>query len=202
MNNPFNIFCNKGVLLMKKLHIAFVTAATLAIAPLALAKNAPNDPLATVVPEGCSTVQIAPFGTSLLASWSWEEGTIQTKFGGDAVYLVTVSGDGGTIWTDPFEVEFELVQYEPDTAADEYPGQLVYRCSIAQTDPAGSCNGSVLGLRTAVLNAAIDETGFTAVDIGRNIQASLVGVNVKAMNPGKDNGRQKYPLVNVCDVPL
>ena len=186
---------------MKKSHIAFVIAATLATAPLAFAKNAPKDPLATIVPGGCSTVQIAPFGTSLLASWSWEEGTIQTKFGGDAEYMVHASADDGTSWFD-FEVEFELVQYEPGTASDDYPGELVYRCSNAQTDETGSCNGSVLGLRDAVINAAADWFGgdITPEDIGRNIQATLVGVNVKGMDPGKDNGRQKYPLVNVCDV--
>ena len=188
---------------MKKLSMLLIGLMLLVLAgPTLAAKPAPKDPLATVVPEGCSTVQIAPFGTSLLASWSWLEGTVQTKFGGDAEYMVTVSGDGGTIWTDPFEVEFELVKYEPDTAADEYPGQLVYRCSNAQTDAAGSCNGSVLGLRAAVLDAAVTETGFTAEQIGRYIQASLIGVNVKAMNPGKDNGRQKYLLVDVCEVPL
>ena len=187
---------------MKKSHIAFVIAATLATAPLALAKNDPKTALADVLPGGCPVVQIAPFGTSLLARWGWENGTTQTKFGGDAEYVVSVSGDGGDNWTDPFEVEFELVRYEPGTAAGDYPGELVYRCSNAQTDAAGSCNGSVLGLRDAVLNAAAEETGFTPEEIGRYIQASLVGVNVKAMNPGKDNGRQKYPLVNVCDVPL
>ena len=185
---------------MKKLSILLIGLMLLVLAgPTLAAKPESKDPLATIVPGGCSTVQIAPFGTSLLASWNWEEGEGQTKFGGDAEYVVSVSIDDGLNWTDPFEVEFELVQYEPDTAADEYPGQLVYRCSNAQTDAAGSCNGSVLGLRAAVLDAAITETGFTAEQIGRYIQASLLGVNVKAMNPGKGNGRQKYPLVDVCD---
>ena len=187
---------------MKKSHLAFVIATTLSIAPLALAKDNTNDPLATVIPGGCSNVQIAPFGTSLLASWGWEEGTLQIKFGGNAEYMVSVSGDLGETWTEPFQVEFELVQYEADTLASDYPGELVYRCSNAQTDATGTCNGSVLGLRDAVLNAAADETGFTPEEIGRYIQATRLGVKVKAMNPGKGNGRQNYPLVDVCDVLL
>jgi hypothetical protein len=36
-------------------------------------------------------------------------------------------------------------------------------------------------------------------DIAENIRATLDGVNVKAMNPGKGKGSQKYPLVDVCD---
>jgi len=184
---------------MKKSHIAIVIATALSIAPVALAKKNSPELLAEVVPGGCSNVQVAPFGTSLLASWGWDAGTDQTKFGGDAEYMVSVSGDGGDNWVD-FEAEFGLVQYEPGTAAGDYPGELVYRCSNAQTEVTGSCNGSVLGLRDAVLNAAVDETGFTPEEIGRYIQATLVGVNVKAMNPGKGNGRQNYPLVNVCNV--
>jgi hypothetical protein len=190
---------------MKKSPIAFVLTASLAFAPLALAKNAP-DPLADVIAGGCSYVQIAPFGTSLLASWSWENGTSQTKFGGDAEYAVSLSPDGGANWYD-YEIEFELVQYVPGTLASDYPGELVYRCSNDQTLDTGSCNGSVLGLRDAVMNAALEalnadlQTNYTAVDIGANIQASREGVNVKAMNPG-GHGRQNYPLVDVCDVPV
>lgn len=186
---------------MKKSHIAIVIATALTISPVALAKKNSPGPLATVTAGDCSVVQIAPFGTSLLASWGWVEGTDQTKFGGDAEYMVSVSGDGGDNWVD-FEAEFGLVQYVPGTPAGDYPGELVYRCSTAQTDTAGTCNGSVLGLRDAVLNAAVDETGFTPEEIDGHIRATLVGVNVKAMNPGKGNGRQNYELVNVCDVPL
>lgn len=196
---------------MKKSHLSFVIAAALSVSPFALAKNAP-DPLATITPGGCSNVQIAPFGTSLLASWSWDntaDAGGQTQFGGDAEYAVSLSPDGGATWYD-YDIEFELVQYVPGTLASDYPGQLVYRCSTAQTDATGSCNGSVLGLRDAVMNAALDalnadlnpDTDYTAGDIGGNIQASLEGVEVKAMNPGRGNGRQNYPLVNVCDVPV
>lgn len=185
---------------MKKVYLTLVVTTTLLFVPLALAKGY-KDPLAAVNPGGCSFVQIAPFGTSLLASWDWEAGTSQTKFGGDAVFTVNASDDGGTTWYE-FEVEFELVQYEPGTAADEYPGELVYRCSNAQTDETGSCNGSVLGVRSAVLNAAAEYLAVEPGEIGANIQASLEGVNVKAMKPGKGNGNQKYPLVNVCDLPI
>ena len=194
---------------MKKSPITFVLVAALSSAPLALAKNAP-DPLATVTPGGCSYVQIAPFGTSLLASWSWDATNAggQTKFGGDAEFAVSLSPDGGANWYD-YEIEFELVQYVPGTLASDYPGELVYRCSNDQTLDTGSCNGSVLGLRDAVMNAALEalnadlqpDTDYTADDIGANIQASREGVNVKAMNPG-GHGRQNYPLVDVCDVPV
>ncbi|MDT8322200.1 MAG: hypothetical protein RQ826_16915 [Xanthomonadales bacterium] len=164
---------------------------------VAVAQNQP-DPLATVTPDSCDLVQIAPFGTSLLASWGWEEGTDQTKFGGDAVYEVdaTVGEDTST-----FEVEFELVQFEPGTLAEDYPGELVYRCSNAMTELSGSCNGSVLGLRDAIRDAAADELDVLPEEI-TGLVATLQGVYVKAMNPGKGNGRQNYELVDVCVEPV
>ena len=184
---------------MKKLHIAFLVATILSISPIASAKNS-KDTLADVVAQGCSFVQIAPYGTSLLASWDWENGTSQTKFGGDAVFMVEASTDGGTTWSDPFEVEFELDQYVPGTSPDDYFGLMVYRCSNAQTEVTGSCNGSVLGLRDAVLAAAADYLGVGTAEIGANIRASLDSVKVKAMNPGKGNGPQNYELQDVCAV--
>ena len=184
---------------MKRTQIACLIAAGLALSPLAFAgKNAPA-PLATITPEGCSFAQIASFGTSLLASWSWADGTAQTKFGGDAAFDVEASLDGGATWI-PLEIEFELVKYKPGTPADEYAGVMVYRCSNAATEPSGRCNGSVLGVRAAILEAAADELGVTPADIGPNLRASLAGVDVKAMNPGKGGGRQNYPLVDVCAV--
>jgi hypothetical protein len=190
---------------MKKSHMAMLIAAGLVTSSLAFAK-ADKDPLAEITPLGCSTLQIGPFGTSLLGSWSWAEGTVQTKFGGDAEYMVHVSPDDEQTWYD-FEVEFEVVKYELDTPADAYPGQFVYRCSNAQTEPSGSCNGSVLGLRAAIMQAAIDELAemeiyVTAEDIDGNISANLVGVGIKAMDPGTGAKSQKYPKVDICDVPV
>lgn len=187
--------------------MAMLIAASIAASPLALAK--PHKPqLAEITPMGCSMVQITPFGTSLVGRWSWvtEEEQYQTQFGGDAEFSIHVSPDGEATWYD-FEVEFEVVKYELDTPADAYPGQFVYRCSNAQTMESGSCNGSVLGLRAAIMQAAIDE--FEALDmevypedIGGNISASFEGVHIKAMNPGTGAKSQKYPKVNICNVPI
>lgn len=153
-----------------------------------------DDPLATITAGECSNVQIAPFGTSLLASWSWSEGEGQTKFGGDAVYLVTATADGEP---EEFEVGFGLTKYEPGTPADGYPGEMVYRCSVEQTEPTGDCNGSVLGLRSAIRAAAAEHFGVPEEEVTL-IRAELVGVYVKPMNPGK-NGRQNYTLTDVCN---
>lgn len=179
---------------MKRFQRAFLVAAGLTLSALASAgPNAPT-PLADVSAGGCSITQIAPFGTSLRASWDWANGDLQTKFGGDAKFNVMATTDGG-ITTFPLEVEFELEQYVPGTLADAYPGQLVYRCSTAVTNDAGTCNGSVLGLRAAIAAAVEDQAPGATV-----VSATLDGVYVKAMNPGHGGGRQNYPLVNVCDV--
>jgi len=185
---------------MKK-HLIAISAMCLCatgFSSTVLAKPNAPDPLATVTVGGCSLVQIAPFGTSQLASWSWSDGTSQTKFGGDAVYLVQAS-DGLNNFDG--EIEFELEQYVPGTLASDYPGVMVYRCSNAITDATGSCNGSVLGLRDAIRNAAAEQLGVLPADV-TTLVANLVGVYVKAMNPGHGSGRQNYELVNVCDVPL
>jgi hypothetical protein len=186
---------------MKKLPV-LISALCLGMAGVTgVATAGPNspDPLATITPVGCSYVQIAPFGTSLLARWDWSGGGDQTKFGGDAVFTGEASIDDGVTWVD-FEVEFEVESYEPGTLAEDYFRQLVYRCSVAQTEPAGSCNGAVLGVRDALLAAVAEQLGGEPEEIGPNIRASLVGVDVKAMNPGPGNGRQNYPLTDVCDV--
>ena len=161
-------------------------------------KNAP-DALATISPGGCDNAQVAPFGTSLLANWEWSEGTVQTKFGGDAVYQVVAAGPEAD--PEEFEVEFELVQYEPGTLAEDYPGELVYRCSNEQTLAEGSCTAAVLGLRSALRDAAAEYLDVLPEEVEFG-SATLDGVYVKAMNPGPGNGRQNYPLVDVCEVPL
>jgi hypothetical protein len=185
--------------MMRKSLLVFAIASAVSVsAPAKPGKNTP-DALATITAGGCENVQIAPFGTSLLASWEWSNGTIQSKFGGDAVYQV----DAGTTESEPekFEVEFELVQYAPGTLAEDYPGQLVYRCSNAPTDDVGSCNASILGLRSALREAAADYLGVAPEEVEFG-SATLDGVYVKAMNPGPGNGRQNYPLVDVCDVEI
>lgn len=179
---------------MKKLLI-LTSAVCIGLAGNAVAKNNP-DPLADVLPGGCSFAQIAPFGTSLLASWDWENGELQTKFGGDAEFWVVAETIDQSF---EGEIEFELEQYEPGTPADAYPGVLVYRCSNPVSDPAGSCNGSVLGVRDAIRQAVADELGVLPEDI-TELSASLEGVKVKAMNPGS-KGRQNYELVDVCELP-
>jgi hypothetical protein len=186
---------------MKKLPV-LISALCLGMAGVTgVATAGPNspDPLATITPGGCGLPQIAPFGTSLLASWEWSGGGDQTKFGGDAVFTGEASDDGWSTW-EPFEVEFEVEQYEPGTPAEDYFQQLVYRCSVAQTMPAGSCNGAVLGVRPALLGAIADEFGMTLEEI--RLRDVTYDVYVKAMNPGKGNGRQNYELTNVCAVAL
>lgn len=160
-----------------------------------------DDPLATITTGECSNVQIAPFGTSLLASWSWlssEDPALQTKFGGDAVYLV--NAETADVEPEEFEVSFGLTKYETGTPADAYPNEMVYRCSVEQTETTGECNGSVLGLRSAIRAAAAEHFGVLEEDVTL-IRAELVGVYVKPMNPGK-NGRQNYTLTDVCTVVL
>lgn len=180
---------------MKKRH-AIILSAMLAVGFASSAQAGKYKPagLVTIIPGGCSIEQIAPFGTSLLASWSWEGGTTQSKFGGDAVYTVTFDYDGVSV---EMELEFEVEQYVPDTAAEDYPGQLVYRCSNAQDEAAGTCKGSVLGLRSAIADA------FEDADLDLGLVTNLVGnldeVGVKAL---KGSGRQNYAKVDVCVVPL
>jgi hypothetical protein len=178
---------------MRKSYLTAVLAAGLTTGTLAIA--AP-DPLAEITPEGCSFIQVSPFGTSLLGSWSWLDGTSQTKFGGDAEFTVNASIDDGVTWNE-FDVEFEVVTYEPGTPAEEYAGQFVYRCSTAETAVEGQCNGAVLGLRAAIRNAAAMQLGVLPEEI-TNLRASLDGVGIKAMNPGTGAKRQNYPKVDIC----
>ncbi|RTR32773.1 hypothetical protein [Shewanella atlantica] len=181
---------------MKKSYITLLIAASLFATSSSIAKPSSLTPLADIIPTGCSTVQISPFGTSLLGRWGWENGTAQTQFGGDAVYMVSASTDGEN-WFD-FEVEFEVVKYEPDTLAEDYSGQFVYRCSTAQTEESGTCNGAVLGLRPAIISSAAEYLQVDPVAFGRNITATLHGVEIKAMNPGTDVKRQNYPKTDIC----
>ena len=180
----------------KSILFAAITAALLA-APLAIAKNS-QPVLADITPGGCSFTQVSPFGTSLMASWGWYDGTTQTHFGGDAEFMVSASVDGGDTYQD-FYIEFELVQYEMGMPADYYDGSMVYRCSNNQTMESGRCNASVLGVRDALKDAVIDFLGTDEETLDGNYSASLMGVTVKAL---KNKGRQNYELTDVCDVEL
>jgi hypothetical protein len=160
-------------------------------------KKIQMDALADIIPVGCSEPPIGQFGTSLLVAWDWTDGTDQTKFGGDAVYMVEATPDGETYeW---LAVEVELVKYERGTPAEDYVGKMVYRCSNAQTDFSGSCDGAVLDLKEALRAAAAAKLESDSVDIGDYIRQ---WVYVKAINPSfYDPGekRQNYPLVDVCE---
>ncbi|MCW8873298.1 MAG: hypothetical protein OQK01_11855 [Xanthomonadales bacterium] len=180
---------------MRKSQIALILVTSLVLSPLALAKKNAPDPLATVIPGGCDLVQIAPYGTSLLASWGWENGTDQTKFGGDAEYRVEATTIDDTY---DLKIKFHIEQYVPGTSPDDYAGTLVYRCSTAVSEESGECNGSVLGIRDAIRVLAADELGVEPEDI-TTLFATLKGVFVKAMNPGRGGGRQNYDHVDVCD---
>jgi hypothetical protein len=170
---------------MKKSHIAFLMAAGISLSPLALAKQSPTT-LAVVIPGGCSVD-----ATMLDADWTWENGTAQTKFGGDALFLADVSYDGELV-QEEFEVEFELDKYD---AEEETMGAVVYDCDA--TGETGSCSGSMMGVDDAIAAAIVDEFGE-----GYTFEAIFDGVYVKAMNPGNGNGRQNFELVDVCEVTI
>ena len=181
---------------MKKSHIALFMSATVSVAPVVLAKPA-NDPLANIIAGECSETPVIPEGTSLSANWSWASGTIQTKFGGDAEYKVSYSEDDGVTWEELGYVEFPLTRWEEDLPEDESWGKLVYSCDAEETEEAGTCNATVQDVVDPIAMAVEDFFGGSAPE-GTMVQAELQGVNVKAMNPGKGNGNQKYPLVDVC----
>jgi hypothetical protein len=176
---------------VKNTYLAAAVALALggAIAPAVnAAKPTPPDALADIYPGGCDIVQIPPLGTSLVASWTWANGGDQTKFGG-SVYCNVLFVDETT---EAFE--FELERYVPGTSAEENAGMFVYRCEVAETDPAGTCHAGLLGLRPA-LREAIESAGYSVDDVvSTNCNTALV----KAMNPGHGNGPQNYPLVDVC----
>jgi hypothetical protein len=181
---------------MKKTHIAFVMAATVSVAPLVMAKPA-KDPLADVIAGSCTETPGVPDGTALSVSWGWENGTTQTRFGGDAEYIVSYSEDGGDTWEELGEVEFPLKRFEEGMPEEAYWGNLVYSCDPAEVEVSGSCNAQVEDVEEPIA-MAVEEYFGGEVPEGISVMAELEGVNVKAMNPGKGKGHQKYPLVDVC----
>ena len=169
---------------MYKSHIALAVATGLFISPLVLAKS-PKPAIADVIPGGCDVD-----ATMLEADWTWENGTKQTKFGGDALFLVDVSFEETLIQED-FEVEFELDKYD---AEEEASGVVVYDCDLI-TNTQGSCSASMMGVDEAIAAVITEEFGE-----GSTFEAVFEGVYVKAKNPGKKNGPQNYELVDVCVV--
>lgn len=195
---------------MKRLVLVFLALSLIAIFSVgAHAKNTREPALADILPGGCSEAEIAPFGNSLLVGWDWENGTTQTKFGGDALFMVSGSyqmlGGAETFFED-VSVEINVKTYEPGTPAEDYVGVLVYRCSNDQALSAGSCNGAILDLMEAVFYAVADELGLAEGDTLVISESDLIGVFVKAMNPSfvedEQNKikRQNFPLVNVCNI--
>lgn len=164
--------------------------------------NAKPDALATIMGMGCDE-DFYDDENGLLVQWSWLDGDGQTKFGGDAVYMVDATINEGEFPSLAVEVEIEL--FDPLNIS---AGTLIYRCGTLQSDSAGECIGAILDVETALINAIVAnlpedvDTDPSAEEISITINSYILNwVKVKAMNPGSNSGRQNYPLVNVCDVP-
>lgn len=187
---------------LKTLTVATVATFALGIGPLTSA-NQP-DALVELSPGECT----AFWGTQF-ASWSWEEGGLQTKFGGDAVYQVTATLREEPTVYGPYEIEVELVRYAPGTDpgnfaqgdAGDYFGFMVYACGIeedadsaleqaGETAEAGACVAQIVGFERVLkdkVTSMLEEQGMAYPENGDEVNLSeveLLAVNVKAMNPG------------------
>ncbi len=165
--------------------------------------------LATIQAGECVYGELVdPYGEPLLVNWSWSGGTFQTKFGGDAVYLVSsysyydIDGNLVLVPVSPLdgllvEVELEQLGTDPDDLVDPY--NLVYSCTVIQ-GAVGDCSGSILNVQGALNEAiAFDIFEETGVEVEVTVETyELSYVKVKAMNPGTGSKRQNYPLVDVC----
>lgn len=210
---------------LKTLTVATVATFALGIGPLTSA-NQP-DALVELLPGECTV----GLGTQF-ATWSWEDGGLQTKFGGDAVYQVTATLNEDPTPYGPYDIEVELVRYAPGTdpgnlliGAGDYSGFMVYLCGTAdepenvleqvgETADAGSCVAQVVGYQQVLKDKVIsilEEQGMAYPEEGDEVTLSevdLLAVNVKAMNPGvvmpgeRRPARQNYPLTNVCEADL
>ena len=188
---------------LKNLVIATAAALSFAAVPMASADNT-QDPLADVTPLGCPLL-----GEAQLAAWQWENGDGQTQFGGGAVYTVNYTIPEQQV-SDTLEVEVELTRYD---AEEPMPTKMVYACPDflapnieAEADATGSCEARISHVDAAIMEATEDELGAQlGIDDTLSIDSSeLVGVFVKAMNPGVakgPGGRQNYEKIDVCDVP-
>ena len=179
---------------MKRITVLFLTVMlVVGIAGLTQAKKEKPAALATITALGCGELLE---GGIISASWSWVEDTEtppHTKFGGDAVFNVDVYiGDA-----DPITValDFELVKLDPlvDDLPTVYAGKMPYSC-----DDALLCTGVAFKATNEFIGEALAGM-FPNVTITFDPPDFSDEVWVKAMNPGVDNGRQNYPLTNVCD---
>jgi hypothetical protein len=192
---------------LKNLAIATATALSFAAVPMASADNT-LPPLMELTPGGCSAIELNG-AVQQMAAWSWEDGGDQTQFGGGAVYTVTFAINDSEEY-DPVKVEVELERYAPDL-----PTKMVYSCpELGDMNPevesgeVGECEARIADVDAAVeeaTEAKLNELDLLGADDDLTINSSeLVGVFVKAMNPGVTRGpggRQNYEKTDVCDVP-
>jgi hypothetical protein len=194
---------------LKNLAIATAAALSFAAVPMASANNTP-DQLAELTPGGCYLG--APNGADKqYAEWSWAGEGEQTQFGGGAVYTVsyTILEQASS---DTLEVEVELTRLDPELPM---PTKMVYACPDlltqnveAEGDNTGSCEARISDVDAAIMEATegkLVEESLLGDGESLIIHSSeLVGVFVKAMNPGVAKGRggrQNYEKTDVCDVP-
>ena len=200
---------------------------TVAIAGTTLAaeqkKNLPDpSTLATIIPGGCTLFPESPESSALYVSWGWEGGTVQTKFGGDAIFSFTgsvsvpdLNSDGtptGEFNPFPFDVEEVKIEISRHPGNDEleaypedYAGKLLYWCEPSEDATSeealgGDCIGILKDAEQSVFNALMDKFEYPIESfVIEGALYPLEMVNVKAMNPGK-KGRQNYSLSNEFDI--
>jgi len=189
---------------MKLKTLTVATMATFALGIGSLTSANQPDALVELLPGECNV----GLGTQF-ATWSWEDGGLQTGFGGDAVYDVTatLNGDSALLYG-PYEIEVELVRYEPGTdpgslliGPGDYYGFMVYACGTAEdpenvleqageTAEAGSCVAQIVGFEQVLkdkVTSILEEQGMAYPAEGDEVnlvEVDLLAVNVKAMNPG------------------
>ena len=188
---------------LKNLAIATATALSFAAVPMASADNT-QPALVDLTPHGCTVLADAQ-----MAAWDWTEGGAQTQFGGGAMSTVNYTITTQSEISDEVEVEVDLVRFDPESAMTT---KMVYRCPNGEEHmgdedaEAGSCTAKILDVEGAVqeaTEASLSESLGSEDTLTINSSA-LVGVYVKAMNPGVAKGRggrQNYEKTNVCDVP-
>jgi hypothetical protein len=187
---------------LKNLVIATAAALSFAAVPMASAENT-QPALVDLTPLGCEVLADVQF-----AAWEWTEGT-QTQFGGGAVYAVNYTIPTQSEVAAELEVEVDLVRFDPESTMTT---KMVYKCPTDEeymgneAAPAGSCIAEILDVTGAVeelTEASLSDSLGSEETLTIN-SSVLVGVFVKAMNPGVakgPGGRQNYEKTNVCDVP-
>ena len=188
---------------LKYLAIATAAALSFAAVPMASADNT-QPALVDLTPLGCEAL-----GDAQMAAWDWTEGGAQTRFGGGAMYTVNYTIPTQSEISEELEVEVDLVRFDPESAMTT---KMVYKCPNGdehmgdEDAEAGGCIAEILDVEGAVqeaTEASLSESLGSEDTLTINSSA-LVGVYVKAMNPGVAKGRggrQNYEKTNVCDVP-